>query len=80
MASHPDEFDLRPGTLGLGWSRKQTFVGKVDADLRFEPEGSCVVAYLSGFSSFTFRSRMFGFHSDELCAHHIGSLQPDPPA
>jgi hypothetical protein len=20
---------------------------------------------------------MFGFHSDELCAYHLGSLQPD---
>jgi hypothetical protein len=29
MASHLDEFDLRPGTLGLGWRRKMAFAGKV---------------------------------------------------
>lgn len=79
LNAHPD-FDFRDGTLEPGWSRKQAFTGTVDADLRFAADGSCVVEYLGRFATFTYRSRMFAFHSDELCAHHIGSLEPGQPA
>ncbi|MGI5127027.1 hypothetical protein ACQEVB_09470 [Pseudonocardia sp. CA-107938] len=76
-AAQPGEFDIRAGTIPQGWTGKQVFRGKVDADLHVTPDGSGVVAYLAGFGSFTVELHMFGFHSDELCAHHIGSLRPD---
>ncbi len=76
-AAQPGDFDDRPGTIGAGWAGRQVFRGQVDADLRFTPDGSGIVAYLAGFGSFTVELHMFGFHSDELCAHHSGSLQPD---
>jgi hypothetical protein len=82
MAAHPGEFvgpdgQLRTGTLGLGWTHKQILDGKVDADLRFQPGSSSVIEYFSLFTSFAFHSRMFSFHSDELCAHHISSLRAE---
>jgi hypothetical protein len=80
MAAHPSEFVLRVGTISFGWNRKEVFNGKVDADLRFQPGGSSVIAYFSLFTSFSFQSHMFGFHSDELCAHHISSVRADPTA
>jgi hypothetical protein len=80
LTAHPGEFETRDGTLSLGWNRKQVFAGKVDAGLSFHPGGSAVIDYFRFFRSFVFESHMFGFHSDELCAHHISSVRPDATA
>ena len=80
MGAHPDEFRRRAGTLPPGWTKKEVFNGKVDADLRFEPGGSSVIEYFALFTSFAFQSHMFAFHSDELCAHHISSVRAEPTA
>jgi hypothetical protein len=80
MADHPSEFVPRVGTLPFGWTSKEVFNGKVDTDLQFQPGGSSVIAYFALFTSFSFQSHMFGFHSDELCAHHISSVRADPTA
>jgi len=80
MAAHPGEFVLRAGTLPNGWTAKEVYNGKADVDLRFQPNGSCVIAYFALFTSFSFQADMFGFHSDELCAHHISSVRADPTA
>ncbi|WP_127502071.1 hypothetical protein [Actinoplanes solisilvae] len=77
---HPDQFEVRVGTLRFGWNRKEVFVGKVDAGLRCDADGSPVIGYFGFFTSFTFETHMFAFHSDELCAHHISSLSPDATA
>jgi hypothetical protein len=76
-AARPGEFDDRAGTIPAGWAGKQVFRGKVDADLKFAPDGSGVVAHLAAFDSFTVELHMFGFHSDELCAYHVGSIRAD---
>lgn len=80
MGAHPGAFVRRVGTLPFGWDRKEVFNGKIDADLRFAPDGSSVIAYFALFTAFAFQSHMFGFHSDELCAHHIGSVRADMTA
>lgn len=77
MAGHPNEFVVRVGTLRFGWTGKEVFNGKVDADLRFQPGDSKVIEYFALFTSFAFQSHMFSFHSDELCAHHISSLKSE---
>ncbi len=79
-AAHPNAFVPRVPTLPLGWTKKEVFNGKVDADLRFEADGSSVIEYFSLFTSFAFQSHMFSFHSDELCAHHISSVRAEPTA
>jgi hypothetical protein len=80
LAAHPDEFVIRVGTLRPGWTGKEVFIGKVDADLRFQPAGSAVIDYFGFFTSFALESHMFAFHSDELCAHHIGSVRAEMTA
>ena len=80
MNAHPGAFVRRVGTLRPGWTGKEVFNGKVDADLRFQPDGSPVIDYFALFTSFAFQSHMFGFHSDELCAHHISSVRAEPTA
>lgn len=77
MTAHPNQFTPRTGTLPVGWTLKEVFNGKVDADLRFNPGNSNVIEYFSLFTSFAFQSHMFSFHSDELCAHHISSLRAE---
>jgi hypothetical protein len=72
--AHPGEFSLRLGTLVAGWSSKEIYQGKVDANLVFNPGTSAVVHYLSEFPSFNILWTPFSFHSDELCGHHKGSL------
>jgi len=79
MAAHPD-FDRRAVSIPVGWTNKEVFNGKVDADLRFAPAGSSVIEYFALFTSFAFQSHMFAFHSDELCAHHISSVRAEPTA
>jgi hypothetical protein len=82
QAAHPGAFTIRTGTLLVSippgspqnWAFKEVFNGKVDANLVFMPSGSSVVAYLAEFTSFNFQWHPFAFHSDELCAHHIGFL------
>ena len=74
QAANPGAFTVRTGTLSAGWTNKEVFNGKVDANLSFAPGGSPVVAYLSEFTSFNFQWHPFAFHSDELCAHHKGML------
>ncbi|HYV34051.1 MAG TPA: hypothetical protein VE988_00015 [Gemmataceae bacterium] len=74
QTANPGAFTIRPGTLTAGWNNKEVFNGKVDTNLVFLPAGSGVVAYLSEFTSFDFQWHPFAFHSDELCAHHKGTL------
>jgi len=80
MDAHPGAFTRRVGTLRPGWTAKEVFNGKVDADLQFQPQGSSVIEYFSLFDAFAFQSHMFAFHSDELCAHHISSVRTEPTA
>ncbi len=72
--AHPGEFSFRAGTLPAGWSNKEVYQGKVDANPVFNPGTSAVVHYLSEFGSFNVLWTPFSFHSDELCGHHKGSL------
>ena len=74
QAANPGEFTVRAGTLAAGWSSKEVYDGKVNSNLVFAPGGSSMIQYLSGFSSFNFLWNPFGFHSDELCGHHWGSI------
>ncbi|MFN0213278.1 MAG: Ig-like domain repeat protein [Saprospiraceae bacterium] len=77
IAAHPaGTFTLigKEGTLIQGWTSKEVLDGKVDTNLSFNPSGSSVVAYMSEFTSFNIQWIPFAFHSDELCAHHKGSL------
>lgn len=74
QTSHPGVFSARVGTLTQGWSSKEVYEGKVDANLVFNPASSPVVAYLSEFASFNVEWIPFSFHSDELCGYHKGSL------
>jgi hypothetical protein len=77
QAANPGAFTPLGGTLGAGWTSKEVFNGKVDADLQFQPGTSSVMAYLQEFTSFDVNWVPFAFHSDELCAHHKGSLTAD---
>ena len=74
QAANPGAFTVRTGTLSAGWTNKEVFNGTIDTNLSFSAAGSPVVAYLSDFSSFNIQWNPFGFHSDELCAHHKGSF------
>ncbi|PYF98322.1 Ig-like domain (group 3) [Georgenia satyanarayanai] len=74
QAAHPGEFSVRAVTLPGGWSGKEVYDGKVNADLTFTPDGSAVVEYLSGHTSLNFQWTPFAFHSDELLGHHWGLL------
>jgi len=61
-------------TLVPAWDGKEEYTGKVNASITFQPNTSSVVAYLADFSDFTFFSKLFTFHSDELCGYVHGSL------
>ena len=73
QTAHP-EISFRAGTLAPGWSNKEIYQGKVDANLVFHPASSPVVNYLSEFGSFNLLWTPFSFHSDELCGYHKGTL------
>jgi hypothetical protein len=77
QAANPGAFTARSGTLSAGWTSKEVFNGKLDSNLVFMPLGSSVVAYMSEFQVVNFQWHAFAFHSDELCAHHKGSLTAD---
>jgi len=77
QAANPGAFTVRTGTLPPGWTSKEVFNGKVDANLAFLPGGSSVVTHMAEFTSFNLEWNPFAFHSDELCAHHKGTLTPD---
>jgi hypothetical protein len=74
QAAHPGEFSFLIGTLPVGWTGKEIYQGKVDANLVFSPGTSAVVRYLSEFASFNITWIPFSLHSDELCGYHKGSL------
>lgn len=84
VGAHPAAFTGRPATLAIGWTNKEVYGGKpddsstndgrVDDNLVFNPGSSAVVAFMSQFTAFNFQWIPFGFHSDELCGHHKGSL------
>lgn len=76
QTDHPGVFTVRAGTLPQGWPNKEIYQGEVDANLVFNPGGSAMVTYMSEFPLFLYESHMFGFHSDELCGHHKGTLKP----
>lgn len=75
QTANPGLFSVRQGTLTQGWSNKEIYTGYVNSNLAFNPSGSSVISYFSGFGLFKFESHMFAFHSDELCGHHRGTLQ-----
>lgn len=77
QASNPGEFIVRARTLMAGWSSKEVYQGKVNTNLMFAAGDSAMVHYMSDFTSFDFQWNPFGFHSDELCGHHRGTLTPD---
>jgi Big-like domain-containing protein len=77
MNANPGAFTTRAGTLPQGWPSKEVYTGKVDANLHAQPGGSAVITYFTEFSGFDFQWNPFGFHSDELCGHHKGSLSAD---
>ena len=75
QAANPGAFNLRQGTLPQGWPNKEVYNGKIDADLHALPAGSGVIAYFTEFFGFDLQWNPFGFHSDELCGHHKGTLK-----
>ncbi|MBG0568416.1 Ig-like domain repeat protein [Actinoplanes aureus] len=77
LNANPGQFTVRAGTLTGGWAQKEIYTGKVNANLSFAPAGSAMVQYLSEFSSLLFQWHPFGFHSDELCGHHWGTVATD---
>jgi hypothetical protein len=81
QAAHPGAFTLRAGTLTQGWPNKEVYNGKVDTNLHAwpggPPGGSSVITYMTEFQGFNFQWNPFAFHSDELCAHHKGTLGAD---
>jgi len=74
QTANPGAFTLRIGTLPQGWPSKEVYVGTVDANLHALPGGSSVITYMTEFMAFDFQWNPFAFHSDELCAHHTGTL------
>jgi hypothetical protein len=77
-SANPGVFSTtKPGTIPAGWSSKEVFIGRVDTDLHAMAGASSVVEYFRQFYSFHFEWHPFGFHSDELCGHHKGSLRGD---
>lgn len=75
LAANPGEFFQRQGTLPQGWPNKEVYNGKIDADLHALPGGSSVIAYFTEFFGFDLQWNPFGFHSDELCGYHKGTLK-----
>lgn len=70
---HP-EITSRSGTLAPGWTNKEVFTGKVDANVQITPNNSAVLDYFGEFTSFDFNAALFSFHSDEMCAYIKGFL------
>jgi len=85
QAVSPDVFSNRTPTFPVDWNGKETFFGKVDADLHAwpggppggPPVGSGVIAYMTEFFAFDIEWNAFAFHTDELCGYHIGKLSGD---
>jgi hypothetical protein len=79
----PGPFTVRTGSFPVDWTGKETYTGKVDADLHAWPGGppgspkSGVISYLTEFFAFDFFWNAFAFHTDELCGYHIGTLSGD---
>jgi hypothetical protein len=65
-AAHP--------TLATGWDGKEEYTGQVNDSVTFQPNTSSVVAYFAGYTAFTYFSKHFTFHSDELNGYVHGSL------
>jgi len=72
---------ISPSTsLPQGWTGKEEYTGKVNADITFQPNASTVMEYFADYTGFTFFSKLFTFHSDELCGYVHGNLTVDPAA
>jgi hypothetical protein len=72
---------ISPSTsLPQGWSGKEEYTGNVNASITFQPNTSAVMEYFSGYTGFTFFSKLFTFHSDELCGYVHGNLTVVPAA
>jgi hypothetical protein len=56
------------------WEGMEEYTGQVNDSVTFPPNASSVVSYLAGYNGFTWFSRFFTFHSDELCGYLHGSL------
>jgi hypothetical protein len=70
---------ISPSTsLPQGWSGKEEYTGKVNAGITFQPSTSAVMEYFADYTGFTFFSKLFTFHSDELCGYVHGNLTVDP--
>ena len=67
-------------TLAPAWSGKEEYTGKVNAGITFQPNTSTVMEYFAGYTGFTFFSKLFTFHSDELCGYVHGNLTAEPAA
>jgi hypothetical protein len=67
-------------TLGQGYDGKEEYKGNVNDSITFLPSSSSVLSFLEGYTQFKFFSKMFTFHSDELCGYVHGSLTVNPVA
>ena len=61
-------------TLPQGWDGKEEYKGNVNANIVFQPNASAVSSYFAGYTAYTFFSKLFTFHSDELNGYVHGSL------
>ena len=78
-AGAPDNIQATAGTLGGGWTGKETYNGNVNDGISITPGSSIVMTYFRLFSAFRFSGTLLNFHSDEQCGQVDGTLQPLTP-
>ena len=61
-------------TLPFGWSGMEEYTGMVNAGITFQPVQSSILDYFKGYTTFSFYTKLFTFHNDELCGYVSGSL------
>lgn len=61
-------------TLPPAWDGYELYTGRVNDSIVFQPNTSPVLAYFADFTAYTFSTKMFTFHSDELDGYVHGCL------
>jgi hypothetical protein len=59
-------------SLPAGWIGREWFTGLINDAIQIDPQGSAVLQFLQGFSSFWFSTVFYNFHADELCGQVLG--------
>jgi hypothetical protein len=71
----------RPGSYQSAWDGQEEYEnGQVNDSITFLPNTSSVVAYLAGYTAFTYYSKLHTFHSDELDGYVYGNFKANPAA